>query len=249
MHLYASPAPTPIASRSGRHPRTWCTGDGPSRWRSWSGVEAGRAAGTATIVGAGLRLGCDTLPWTGEHHDDHQARHCCCRPSGKGSGHRSAAGDVSPRRRTGDAVRRREPLRGLLTAVRVLYQEQRLRAARTAFRSAQVSTLREHLMQLGAWHGIVRAAHRLAPALHLPAPQRLADHCQKPRRSARMALSDWAGTLPKAIARRHVGNPRPTTDPRTAPTPAQRRSRSAAPRAGAARRTAGPFGIAPAQKE
>jgi hypothetical protein len=33
----------------------------------------------------------------------------------------------------------------------VLYQELRLRAARTAFRSAQVSTLREHLMKLGAW--------------------------------------------------------------------------------------------------
>jgi hypothetical protein len=41
-------------------------------------------------------------------------------------------------------------LRGLLSAAAyVLYQELRLRAARTAFRSAQVSTLREHLMKLG----------------------------------------------------------------------------------------------------
>jgi hypothetical protein len=43
-------------------------------------------------------------------------------------------------------------MRALLTAAAyVLYQELRLRAARTAFRSAQVSTLREHLMKLGAW--------------------------------------------------------------------------------------------------
>src|SRR6202158_2978420 len=43
-------------------------------------------------------------------------------------------------------------LRALLTAAAyVLYQELRLRAARTAFRSAQVSTLREHLMKLGTW--------------------------------------------------------------------------------------------------
>ena len=43
-------------------------------------------------------------------------------------------------------------LRGLLSAAAyVLYQELRLRAAQTAFRAAQVSTLREHLMKLGAW--------------------------------------------------------------------------------------------------
>ena len=43
-------------------------------------------------------------------------------------------------------------MRGLLSAaVYVLYQELRLRAARTAFRSAEVGTLREHLMKLGAW--------------------------------------------------------------------------------------------------
>ena len=57
-------------------------------------------------------------------------------------------------------------LRGLLTAAAyVLYQELRLRAARTAFRSAQVSTLREHLLKLGAWvHSSVRRI-----VLHLPA--------------------------------------------------------------------------------
>ena len=43
-------------------------------------------------------------------------------------------------------------LRGLLTAAAyVLYQELRLHAARTALRSAQVSTLREQLCKLGAW--------------------------------------------------------------------------------------------------
>jgi hypothetical protein len=57
-------------------------------------------------------------------------------------------------------------LRGLLTAAAyVLYQELRLRAARTAFRSAQVSTLREHLMKLGAW--LESSARRIV--LHLPA--------------------------------------------------------------------------------
>ena len=61
-------------------------------------------------------------------------------------------------------------LRGLLSAAAyVLYQELRLRAARTAFRSAQVSTLREHLMKLGAWvQSSVRriVLHRPATALH-----------------------------------------------------------------------------------
>jgi hypothetical protein len=57
-------------------------------------------------------------------------------------------------------------LRGLLTAAAyVLYQELRLRAARTAFRSAQVGTLREHLMKLGAW--IESSVRRIV--LHLPA--------------------------------------------------------------------------------
>ena len=57
-------------------------------------------------------------------------------------------------------------LRGLLTAAAyVLYQELRLRAARTAFRSAQVSTLREHLMKLGAW--VEASVRRIV--LHLPA--------------------------------------------------------------------------------
>jgi hypothetical protein len=57
-------------------------------------------------------------------------------------------------------------LRGLLTAAAyVLYQELRLRAARTDFRSAQVSTLREHLMKLGAW--VESSVRRIV--LHLPA--------------------------------------------------------------------------------
>lgn len=57
-------------------------------------------------------------------------------------------------------------LRGLLTAAAyVLYQELRLRAARTTFRSAQVSTLREHLMKLGAW--VQSSVRRIV--LHLPA--------------------------------------------------------------------------------
>ena len=57
-------------------------------------------------------------------------------------------------------------LRGMLTAAAyVLYQELRLRAARTAFRSAQVSTLREHLMKLGAW--LESSVRRIV--LHLPA--------------------------------------------------------------------------------
>ena len=61
-------------------------------------------------------------------------------------------------------------LRGLLSAAAcVLYQELRLRAARTALRSAQVSTLRKHLMKLGAWveSSVRRIARRIA--LHLPA--------------------------------------------------------------------------------
>jgi hypothetical protein len=57
-------------------------------------------------------------------------------------------------------------LRGLLTAAAyVLYQELRLRAARTALRSAQVSTLREHLIKLGAW--VESSVRRIV--LHLPA--------------------------------------------------------------------------------
>ena len=57
-------------------------------------------------------------------------------------------------------------LRGLLSAAAyVLYQELRLRAARTAFRAAQVSTLREHLMKLGAW--MESSVRRIV--LHLPA--------------------------------------------------------------------------------
>jgi len=57
-------------------------------------------------------------------------------------------------------------LRALLTAAAyVLYQELRLRAARTAFRSAQVSTLREHLMKLGTW--VQSSVRRIV--LHLPA--------------------------------------------------------------------------------
>jgi hypothetical protein len=57
-------------------------------------------------------------------------------------------------------------LRGLLSAAAyVLYQELRLRATRTAYRCAQVSTLREHLLKLGAWvHSSVRRI-----VLHLPA--------------------------------------------------------------------------------
>ena len=57
-------------------------------------------------------------------------------------------------------------LRGLLSAAAyVLYQELRLRAARTAYRCAQVSTLREHLVKLGAW--IQSSVRRIV--LHLPA--------------------------------------------------------------------------------
>lgn len=57
-------------------------------------------------------------------------------------------------------------LRGLLTAAAyVLYQELRLRAARTALRCAQVNTLREHLMKLGAW--VESSVRRIV--LHLPA--------------------------------------------------------------------------------
>jgi hypothetical protein len=46
----------------------------------------------------------------------------------------------------------------------VLYQELRLRAARTAYRCAQVNTLREHLLKLGAW--IQSSVRRIV--LHLP---------------------------------------------------------------------------------
>jgi DDE family transposase len=57
-------------------------------------------------------------------------------------------------------------LRGLLSAAAyVLYQELRLRAARTAYRCAQVSTLREHLLKLGAWvHSSVRRIVLQLPA-------------------------------------------------------------------------------------
>ena len=56
-------------------------------------------------------------------------------------------------------------LRGLLSAAAyVLYQELRLRAARTALRCAQVSTLREHLLKLGAW--AESSVRRIV--LHLP---------------------------------------------------------------------------------
>lgn len=56
-------------------------------------------------------------------------------------------------------------LRGLLTAAAyVLFQELRLRAARTTCRRAQVSTLREHLLKLGAW--IQSSVRRIV--LHLP---------------------------------------------------------------------------------
>ncbi len=56
-------------------------------------------------------------------------------------------------------------LRGLLTAAAyVLYQELRLRAARTALRRAQVSTLREQLVKLGVW--VQSSVRRLV--LHLP---------------------------------------------------------------------------------
>lgn len=57
-------------------------------------------------------------------------------------------------------------LRGLLTAAAyVLYQELRLCAARSALRRAQVSTLREHLVKLGAW--VESSVRRIV--LHLPA--------------------------------------------------------------------------------
>lgn len=57
-------------------------------------------------------------------------------------------------------------LRGLLSAAAyVLYQELRLRAARTAYRCVQVSTLREHLLKLGAW--VQSSVRRIV--LHLPA--------------------------------------------------------------------------------
>lgn len=56
-------------------------------------------------------------------------------------------------------------LRALLTAAAyVLMQELRLRAARTACRNAQVSTLRERLLKLGAW--IETSVRRIV--LHLP---------------------------------------------------------------------------------
>ena len=57
-------------------------------------------------------------------------------------------------------------LRGLLTAAAyVMMQELRLRAARTRYRNAQVSTLRERLLKLGVW--IESSVRRLV--LHLPA--------------------------------------------------------------------------------
>lgn len=57
-------------------------------------------------------------------------------------------------------------LRGLLTAAAyVLYQELRLSAARTALRCAQVSTLREQLLKLGA--SVQSSVRRIV--LHLPA--------------------------------------------------------------------------------
>lgn len=71
-------------------------------------------------------------------------------------------------------------LRGLLSAAAyVLYQELRLRAARTAYRCAQVSTLREHLLKLGAWvHSSVRRI-----VLHLPASCVHRNHWQNIARS------------------------------------------------------------------
>ena len=57
-------------------------------------------------------------------------------------------------------------LRGLLTAAAyVLFQELRLHAARTAFAQAQVTTLREQLLKLGAW--VQSSVRRIV--LHLPA--------------------------------------------------------------------------------
>jgi hypothetical protein len=57
-------------------------------------------------------------------------------------------------------------LRGLLSAAAyVLYEELRLRAAHTAYRCVQVSTLREHLLKLGAW--VQSSVRRIV--LHLPA--------------------------------------------------------------------------------
>jgi Transposase DDE domain group 1 len=57
-------------------------------------------------------------------------------------------------------------LRGLLSAAAyVLYQELRLSAARTVYRHAQVSTLREQLLKLGAW--VQSSVRRIV--LHLPA--------------------------------------------------------------------------------
>ena len=57
-------------------------------------------------------------------------------------------------------------LRGLLTAAAyVLFQELRLHAARTAFARAQVTTLRERLLKLGAW--VQSSVRRIV--LHLPA--------------------------------------------------------------------------------
>ena len=56
-------------------------------------------------------------------------------------------------------------LRGLLTAAAyVLFQELRLHAARTAFARAQVTTLREQLLKLGAW--VQCSVRRIV--LHLP---------------------------------------------------------------------------------
>ncbi len=61
----------------------------------------------------------------------------------------------------------RDPVKGAELASQPTLSrfELRLRAARTAFRSAQVSTLREHLMKLGAW--VESSVRRIV--LHLPA--------------------------------------------------------------------------------
>ena len=101
-------------------------------------------------------------------------------------------------------------LRGLLSAAAyVLYQELRLRADRTALRSAQVSTLREHLMKLGAW--VESSVRRIV--LHLPATcpasQRLADHRPQSWRCARIALSDSRRAASNAACLTQTERPSP----------------------------------------
>jgi hypothetical protein len=78
-------------------------------------------------------------------------------------------------------------LRGLLSAAAyLLYQELRLRAARTAYRCAQVSTLREHLMKLGAW--VESSVRRIV--LHLPASEQTCVlHAALPWRKSRRRKS------------------------------------------------------------